>query len=47
LMEARSRLDLKLWFVVAQKSVDPRYLGQLRERALLYNIARHAQLMVV
>src|ERR1700758_4904265 len=45
LMEARSRLDLRLWHDVARKSVQPRYLDNLRDRARLHSVARHAQLM--
>ena len=44
-MDARSRLDLRLWHHVAQKSVQPRYLGDLQSRARLQNVARHARLM--
>lgn len=46
LLEARSRLDVKLWQAVSRRRVlspDPEALGR---RAIMMNIARHAGLMI-
>jgi hypothetical protein len=46
LLDARGRLDLKLWLALARERVPHRTAESLRERTLIGNVARYAWLML-
>ena len=43
LLETRSRLDLKLWLLIARKSIKGMDPTTVRARTLMSNVARHAR----
>jgi hypothetical protein len=45
LLDARSRLDLSLWTMVAERTVAASTPAKLREQTLMRNVARHSALL--